>query len=108
MRRWLILGGALLCSGCADNRFARLESIAKPAASQDFLEAAGRVRQERSFYSHSDVLYNMDLGLLYHYAGKYDSSILFLEKASKIQEDLFTRSVTNEAVSLLVNDNVRP
>ena len=108
MRRWLFLCGTLLFLGCADNRLAHLESIARPAASQNFLAAANQVRDNPAFFDHSDLLYNMDLGLLYHYAGLYDSSIVFLEKAVKIQEDLYTHSVTNEAAALLTNDNIRP
>jgi tetratricopeptide (TPR) repeat protein len=101
---------ALSLSGCANGALVRYEKIAKRAASQDYLEAAKAVRADReSLYgSHSRLLYEMDLGLLYHYAGRYDSSIIFLARAAQIQEDLFTRSVTNEAASLLVNDNARP
>jgi uncharacterized protein len=54
------------------------------------------------------LLYYMDLGILYHYAGRYDSSIACLARGVKIKDELFARSVTNEAASLLVNDNVRP
>jgi hypothetical protein len=53
-------------------------------------------------------LYNMDIGVLYHYAGFYDSSNVYLMRAADIYDELFTRSVTNEAAALLTNDNVRP
>jgi hypothetical protein len=48
------------------------------------------------------------MGLLLHYAGKYDSSITYFARAADLHDALFTRSVTNEAASLLVNDNTRP
>ncbi|HEX2613109.1 MAG TPA: hypothetical protein VHO02_05925 [Fibrobacteria bacterium] len=101
---------ALFLGGCANSALVRYEKIAKRAASQDYLEAAKSVRANReSLYgSHSRLLYEMDLGLLYHYAGRYDSSIVFLARAADTYESLYTRSVTNEAASLLVNDNVRP
>jgi tetratricopeptide (TPR) repeat protein len=101
---------ALSLSGCANGALVRYEKIAKRAASQDYLEAAKAVRADReSLYgSHSRLLYEMDLGLLYHYAGRYDSSTIFLARAADTWESLYTRSVTNEAASLLVNDNVRP
>lgn len=100
----------LLLGGCANGALVRYEKIAKRAASQDYLAAATAVRAQReSLYgSHSRLLYEMDLGLLYHYAGRYDSSIVFLARAADTWESLYTRSVTNEAASLLVNDNVRP
>ncbi len=94
--------------GCANNSLVRFEAIAKRAASQDFLDAAAQVRKQRDLYNHTDLLYAMDLGLLYHYAGLYDSSAIFLREAVKIQEDLYAHSITNEAAALLVNDNIRP
>jgi len=53
-------------------------------------------------------LYHMDIGVLYHYAGLYDSSNAYLLKASDIYDGLFAKSVTNEAAAVLTNDNVRP
>jgi hypothetical protein len=50
----------------------------------------------------------MDIGTLYHYSGMYDSSNHYLLRAAEIYDQLFTRSVTNEALSLLTNDNIRP
>lgn len=50
----------------------------------------------------------MDLGTLYHYSGMYDSSNRYLLRAADIYDQLFTRSITNEALSLLTNDNIRP
>jgi tetratricopeptide (TPR) repeat protein len=101
---------ALFLAGCANRGLVRYEKIAKRAASQDYLEAAAAIRADKSalYGSQSSLLYNMDLGLLYHYAGRYDSSIIFLARAADIQDALFTRSLTNEAASLVVNDNARP
>jgi hypothetical protein len=53
-------------------------------------------------------LFNMDVGVLFHYAEMYDSSNVYLQKAEGIYDELFTKSVTNEAAALLTNDNVRP
>jgi hypothetical protein len=53
-------------------------------------------------------LFNMDVGVLFHYAEMYDSSNIYLGNAEGIYDDLFTKSVSNEAAALLTNDNVRP
>ncbi len=100
----------LFATGCANRGLVRYEKLAKQAASQDYLDAARAIKEGRSslYGSQSDLLYNMDLGLVYHYAGRYDSSIVHFARAADIHDALFTRSVTNEAASLLVNDNVRP
>jgi tetratricopeptide (TPR) repeat protein len=101
---------ALGLTGCANRGLVRYEKVAKRAASQQYLEAAAFLRADKeSLYGNqSALLYNMDQGLLYHYAGRYDSSTIFLARAADIHDALFTRSVTNEAASLLTNDNTRP
>jgi len=115
MRPWVaLLAWAPLCalflSGCANRGLVRYEKIAKRAVSGEYLEAVSALRANKSglYGSQSDLLYNLDVGILYHYAGHYDSSIVFLERAARIHDDLFTRSVTNEAAALLTNDNTRP
>jgi hypothetical protein len=109
--RLLIAGAAsaVLLAGCANRSLVRFEKIAKVAAKDDYLEAVGRIRKEEGLYgSQAKLLYNMDLGILFHYAGEWDSSIVYLSEAVKIHDALFTKSVTNEAVSFVANDNARP
>lgn len=105
----LATGTALLLAGCANRSLVRFGKIAKDAAKDDYLAAVQRIRKDKDLYgSQSQLLYNMDLGILYHYAGEWDSSIVYLSKAVRIHDDLFARSVSNEAASFLTNDNVRP
>ena len=101
MRRWAILASAALVVGCANNSLVRFEALAKQTASQDFLSAAHQVRKERDLYGHSDLLYAMDLGILYHYAGRYDSSIFFLQKAVKIQDEIRSKTKPWDAVGFI-------
>jgi tetratricopeptide (TPR) repeat protein len=111
MRLWAVLfASAPLFLGCANTALVRYEKIAKRAGSQNYLDAARMIRKDADalYGSRKEMLYNMDLGLLYHYAGRYDSSTIFLARAADRYDALFTRSVTNEAASLLVNDNTRP
>jgi tetratricopeptide (TPR) repeat protein len=101
---------SLLLAGCANRGLTRYDAIVKQASSQDYLAAVKVLKKERAklYGSQSALLYNMDVGLLYHYGGVYDSSIVYLRRAVDVHEELFAKSVTNEAASLLVNDNVRP
>ena len=110
MRLWVACACAALMWGCANKGLVRYDAVAKRAADQDHLEAVALLKKERAdlYGSQSRLLYAMDVGILYHYAGKYDSSVVYLSRAADIHEDLFARSVSNEAASLLVNDNVRP
>ena len=63
---------------------------------------------ERSYGDKSTVLYKLDLGALYHYAGEPDSSNKYLFEAEKEIEDLYTKSISLAALSFVLNDNVIP
>lgn len=76
-------------------------------SSGKYADAIRQVRgNARSYEDKSTVLYNLDLGLLYHYAGAFDSSIVHLSAAEREIEDLYTKSISLAAASLLLNDNV--
>lgn len=100
---------ALSFQGCADKSMLRFEKISASARKDDYAKAAQDVRKHKDLYgSKGELLYHMDLGILHHYAGKYDSSIIELSKAVAVHDDLFAKSVSNEALSLVTNDNSRP
>jgi len=99
----------LLLQGCADRSLLRFQKIALESSRDEYMKAAEQVRKSKKLYgSENALLYHMDLGALYHYAGQYDSSIQELSQAVKIHDDLFAKSVTNEAISFVANDNIRP
>ena len=96
-------------AGCGARTQQRYEKLSRVAGKQDFLGAAAAIRKQSALYgSESRLLFHMDLGLVYHYAGMWDSSIAHLTRAAAIHDELFARSVSNEAASILINDNVRP
>jgi hypothetical protein len=51
-------------------------------------------------------LYYLDSGVLYHYADLYDSSNVRLTLAENSAEELFTKSISRAAASMVLNDNV--
>lgn len=62
--------------------------------------------EEEEVYSEKDrVLLFLDKGIVYHYQGEYEKSNAQLEKAERAIEDLFTKSVSKAATSMLLNDN---
>jgi uncharacterized protein len=72
-----------------------------------YAEAIEIVRSNRKWYGDkASVLYNLDMGLLYHYAGEPDSSINYLLAAEKEIEDLYTKSISQQVMSFVVNDNI--
>lgn len=94
---------------CAGRSAMRLEKLFDATLQNDPLSAIKVVKSNPRLYGKNSVmLYNMDIGVLYHYAGMYDSSTFYLNRAAEIYSELFTRSVTNEAAAIMINDNVRP
>ncbi|MBT3169337.1 MAG: hypothetical protein HN334_05680 [Candidatus Cloacimonetes bacterium] len=59
------------------------------------------------FYNKKDrVVYYLDLGMLLHFDKQYERSNRMLSEAEKGIAELYTKSVTRAASSLLLNDNV--
>ena len=66
-------------------------------------------RKKKEVYpKRNRLLYHLDIGTLYHYAQKHDSSNTYLLKALEIYNDLYTRSITVQAFSSLLNPNIAP
>ncbi len=52
------------------------------------------------------LLYYLDKGITYFYKGDYQASNQFFEKAELTMEELFTKSISQAAMSFVLNDNV--
>lgn len=75
----------------------------KPDSAARMLETA----REKNKYAQKDrLMYFIDAGLLYHYAGRYELSNAKLHLAEAAAEELFTKSISRAALSMVVNDNV--
>ncbi len=76
------------------------------AANYDSAAAGLEAAKVDGKFGHKDrVVYYVDAGLAYHYAGLYDSSNARLHEAELAAEELFTKSISKAALSLLLNDN---
>jgi hypothetical protein len=99
----------LVTVSCTTRSARRVERLHDATSTSDYLGAIERIREKPELYGQlNQLLYHLDIGLLFHYAEQFDSSNTYLLKAADIREELYTRSVTNEAVSILTNSNVRP
>ncbi|MBI2384903.1 MAG: hypothetical protein HYV14_02700 [Elusimicrobia bacterium] len=76
-------------------------------AARDFAGAQARIEKgkEPSYGRKNQVLYYLDLGAVQHDAGKFKESDQSLDKAERRMEELYTKSVTRAAGTLLLNDN---
>jgi hypothetical protein len=62
----------------------------------------------KDFGEKNEVLYHLERGMLLHYAGRWEESNQSFELAKRLAELHFTKSVSAEASTWVVNDNTRP
>ncbi|MCL2207161.1 MAG: hypothetical protein FWB90_03585 [Fibromonadales bacterium] len=110
MIRYLLLLIAIFLASCASPAKLRDETIGKPVRMGSYSTAISNIeKNKKKLYNSEDAfLFEFDMGVLLHYNQDYEESIKYFARAEQIIEDLYTRSVTNEAAALLTNDNVRP
>ena len=64
-------------------------------------------QSSKKFYSqHDDVLKMLDLGLLAHYSNFSKSSISYLNQAEKLIEENYSKSISQNISSYILNDNI--
>jgi len=111
MKRFLfsiLLVFIVLWSGCARN-MSYFDKVQSQARQRQFEFAADLIKQNSDKYPERDrVLYHLDRGMLFLYAGNADQAIEYLSEAEKEMADLFTKSVSKQAASLVTNDYVLP
>ncbi len=113
LKNRIVHGGAILLTiiviaGCTTTRNSMFVEIDEAYQQGDYATAIAKLEEENeSLYRDKDsVLYYLDVGMLQHYNGDYASSRQNLSEAERLIEELFTRSVSQAAGSLLLNDNV--
>lgn len=105
MKNFLLLSALILLAGCAGRDFYTKinadSSVGRYETALDDIET-----NRRKYYPSKDtLLYFLDKGMLSHLAGKYKESNTAFEKAKRLAEDLYTKSISAEAASLLINDS---
>lgn len=98
---------ALSLAACGGPSGAMRKEVNGLIASRDFAGASARIEKEKegSYGKKNQVLYYLDLGAVQHDGGKYKESDQSFEKAETRMEELFTKSVSKAAGTLLINDN---
>ena len=105
----LVIAACFLMASCTTKAVKRQQAADDKIGTGDYIAMVNDIKKNTKLYGETNAfLFNMDIGVLFHYAGMYDSSNVYLARAYNIYDELFTRSVTNETVALLTNDNVRP
>lgn len=95
----------LIYVGCATygSKVEEVQSNLTQGKYEDALKKLEKTKSNRSM-----LLYLMEKGTILHYAGKYEESNETFEQAELLAEDLYTKSISKEAGSLLTSDNILP
>jgi hypothetical protein len=107
----VLLTAALLAAGCGSirTRTGFYQPITADLKSHEFETAVQAIEAARASgkYDKKDrLIYYIDAGMVNHYASRIDTSLVKLQLAEDASEELFTKSVSRAATSLLLNDNV--
>ena len=95
-----------LTVGCATLPYAKVESAMHGG---DFALAASTVQgAEKDYGTKARLLYLMDRAMTLHLAGDYKASNDAIDEGAKLIDVLYTKSVSAEATSFLVNDMSLP
>jgi len=92
---------------CANTRyFARLDD---EVGRNNFSGAIEQLEKNKSslYSNRNNILYYLDKGMLSHFAELHTDSSKLLENAETAIEAAYTKSITQEIGSYLVNDNIR-
>ncbi len=104
-----LLSIAIILSSCASTQTFQYQYVeaGEHVAERDFAGASAVIEgyKEKTYKEKDRVLYYLDVGMLYHYAGEYEKSNEALDMAERGIEDLYTRSISKALTSGVLNDN---
>nr|MDA3947643.1 hypothetical protein [Spirochaeta sp.] len=102
-----LVATVLILSSCLTTRNSKFLEIDEAVQAGNFETAVQALENESSdLYGNRDgVLYYLDSGVLYFYNRDYQKSIQQFNEAELLIEEYFTKSVSQAAASLLLNDN---
>ena len=103
------MAAVLVLSSCASTMTIQnqYEEAQEYVARRDFAGAGAVIEsyKNESYKEKDRVLYYLDVGMLYHYAGEYEKSNAALSEAERGIEELYTKSISRAVASGVLNDN---
>jgi len=100
----LLFALALACVAACSSYVSRSGEIREALMAADYDKALESV--ESIDHSNSNLLYLYEKGLILHCQGAFDSSAQAFTQSELVLEDLYTKSVTREAASLVVSETI--
>ncbi len=99
-----------IITACAAMQTSKVQfiDIEEKMKTRDYAGAISQIENAKNKYykSKEKVVYYLDLGMLYHYNKEYKKSNEFLSQAEQAIEELYTKSISKAAASMLINDNI--
>jgi len=93
----------LLCLGGCATYSAKFADLRPQVAEGRFDAALETVEKESG--SHDRLLYHLERGLILHFAGRFPASNTEFHTAERLADELYTKSISQGAISLFTNDN---
>lgn len=101
----LILVMAVLLSSCASSEHGIQARLNAMVMSKQSPQALSVLEKHENDYGHKNrLLFDLDKGMLAHAANHFELSISAFEEAKHIYDDLYTKSISQELGSWLIND----
>jgi len=114
LRTVLLLYALLLfavLTSCASNprAYAKIDEKVQHGEFDEAVAALDARRKVRGtiYSARNNLLFYLDRGMVLHYADRFSPSFTDLHNAERLIEEAFTRSITQEIGTFLLNDNVR-
>ena len=108
-RFFIIVLTSILCA-CAGPSLQYKKDVSKLMANNNFENASAKIKtnQKKQYGDKNAVLYQIDLALAQQASYDTKDSISNFLEAQRLNEDLITKSVTQNLGSLMINDNTLP
>ena len=108
---FLLFLGIPLFLSCASAYFAVVDNELESNgyAGTNYVDGVKALEKNRRilYKSGDKILYYLDKGMLQHYAQQYSESSKLLQEGERAIEEAFTKSISQEISTYLINDNVR-
>jgi len=103
----LALGGLLVFSCAPPTK--HYVKVNQSLMQQDYDSAIAELQKNKGEYKERNAaLFYLEEGLLQHFASNHQQSNQSLAKAEGIMDELYTKSISKQAASFLINDNTIP
>ena len=108
-KSWIFLISIFLLACATSIQKAQyFDTVVDDVAQNNFDLALKKIQEARKnhFYNEKDrLLYYLDMGSIYHYKRDYEHSNRYFEQAEQTMDELFTKSISQMALSYVLNDN---